>query len=86
MSLRGCEAGSTHPVLRYIAFALKINQLLSATATKLANFVIASVLLNSVMDLYHSDADPDSASHFDKVPDPTFHFDADPDPSFQMKA
>jgi hypothetical protein len=75
MSLRGCGAGSTHPGLRYIAFVLKIKQLHSVTATKLANFVIS---------ILHFDADPDPACHFDTDPDPTFHFDADP--SFQIKA
>jgi hypothetical protein len=76
MSRRGYEAGSTHPGLRYIAFALKIIQLHCTTATKLANFVIASVLLNSVADPHHLDADPDPIFHFDEDPDP------DPDPSF----
>jgi hypothetical protein len=84
MSLRGCGAGSTHPGLRYIAFVLKIKQLHSVTATKLANFVISSVLLNIVADAHHFDADPDPACHFDTDPDPTFHFDADP--SLQIKA
>jgi hypothetical protein len=35
------------------------------------------MLLNSVADPHHLDAnpDPDPASHFDADPDPTFHFD-----------
>jgi hypothetical protein len=48
------------------------------------------MLLGSVADPHHLDADPDPASHFDADPDtdPTFHFNADPDPApgFQIKA
>jgi hypothetical protein len=44
--------------------------------------------LDSVVDLHHVDADPDSTYHHNADPDPTFHPDADPDPepSFQIKA
>jgi len=47
------------------------------------------MVLSSVADPYHFDADldPDPVCHFDADPDPTLHFDADPVPdhSFQKK-
>jgi hypothetical protein len=48
------------------------------------------MVLSSVADPYHFDADldPDPVCHFDADPDPTLHFDVDPVPdhSFQKKA
>jgi hypothetical protein len=44
------------------------------------------VLIPSVVDPHHLDADPDSTYHPDAVPDFEFSFDADPDPIFHPDA
>jgi hypothetical protein len=42
------------------------------------------LLVFSVADPHHVDADPEPAFHVHVDPDPTFHPDADPDPTFQF--
>ncbi len=45
-----------------------------------------SVVLPSVADPHHLDADQDPACYFDADPDPACQFDADPDPACQFDA
>jgi hypothetical protein len=44
------------------------------------------LILRSVADPHHIDADPDHARHFNADADPACHFDADPDPACHFDA
>ncbi len=46
----------------------------------------APLLICSVADTHHVDADPEPSYHFDADPELSVHFDGDPDPSYHFDA